>query len=81
VFNTELGLVIHSPRMAQELADIFGSQVPALAYEVRLDADGRLEWVARDGEETRVLDREPGRTVFKSIGLGVLSVLPIEKLL
>jgi putative cardiolipin synthase len=81
VFNTELGLVIRSPRMAQELADLFDSQIPALAYEVRLDAEGRLEWVERDGEQTRMLHREPGRTVLKSIGLGVLSVLPIEKLL
>ena len=40
-----------------------------------------MERVARDGEQMRVLRREPGRTVLKSIGLGVFSVLPIEKLL
>jgi putative cardiolipin synthase len=61
IYNTELGLVIRSPRMASELSD--------------------LEWVEREGEVTRVLQREPGRTAFKSLGLGVLSILPIEKLL
>jgi putative cardiolipin synthase len=81
IYNTELGLVIRSPRMASELSDLFDTQIPSLAYEVRLDADGDLEWVEREGEVTRVLQREPGRTAFKSLGLGVLSILPIEKLL
>ena len=81
IYNTELGLVIRSPRMASALSDLFDTQIPALAYEVRLDAGGDLEWVEREGEVTRVLQREPGRTAFKSLGLGVLSILPIEKLL
>jgi putative cardiolipin synthase len=81
IYNTELGLVIRSPRMASELSDLFDTQIPALAYEVRLGAGGDLEWVEREGEVTRVLQREPGRTAFKSLGLGVLSILPIEKLL
>lgn len=81
IYNTELGLVIRSPRMASELSTLFDTRIPALAYEVRLDAEGDLEWVEREGDATRVLRREPGRTVLKSIGLGVLSVLPIERLL
>ena len=42
---------------------------------------GDLEWVERESGVTRVLRREPGRTALRSIGLGVLSILPIEKLL
>lgn len=81
IYNTELGLVIRSPRMATELSVLFDTQIPALAYEVRLDEGGDLEWVEREGGVTRVLRREPGRTALRSIGLGVLSILPIEKLL
>jgi putative cardiolipin synthase len=81
LYNTELGLVIRSPRMATELSVLFDTQIPALAYEVRLDEGGHLEWIEREGDATRVLRREPGRTALRSIGLGVLSILPIEKLL
>jgi putative cardiolipin synthase len=81
LYNTELGLVIRSPRMATELSVLFDTQIPALAYEVRLDEGGHLEWIEREGEVTRVLRSEPGRTALRSIGLGVLSILPIEKLL
>ena len=81
IYNTELGLVIRSPRMATELSALFDTRIPAIAYEVRIGTDGHLEWVAREGDATQVLRREPGRTVLRSIGLGVLSVLPIEKLL
>jgi putative cardiolipin synthase len=81
IYNTELGLVIRSPRLASELSDLFDTQIPALAYEVRLGADGRLEWLEREGDATRLLRREPGRTALKAIGLGVLSILPIEQLL
>jgi putative cardiolipin synthase len=81
LYNTELGLVIRSPRMATELSVLFDTQIPALAYEVRLDEGGHLEWIEREGGVTRVLRSEPGRTALRSIGLGVLSILPIEKLL
>ena len=80
-YNTEPGLVIRSPRMATELSVLFDTRIPGLAYEVRLDEGGDLEWVEREGDATRVLRREPGRTALRSIGLGVLSILPIEKLL
>lgn len=81
IYNTENGLMIRSPRLAAGLAALFDGHIPAMAYEVRIGEHGRLEWVAHDGAETRVLRREPGLTTMRALGLRMLSWLPFEKLL
>jgi putative cardiolipin synthase len=81
--NTEMGLVIDSAPLAQQMAGWFDTQAPLDAYEVRLGADGQsLEWIERlpSGEEKR-FTTEPGTSAFKRFGVEVLSVLPIEWLL
>ena len=47
--NTEMGLVIQSPRLARGLAEWFDTRVPLLAYEVRRSGDGSLSWIERTG--------------------------------
>ena len=80
--NTELGLVIDSANLAQRLADAFDHDVPRLAYEVRLAADGQtLEWIERGpAGELRYTD-EPGTGWWKRFKVDILSILPIEWLL
>jgi outer membrane protein assembly factor BamD len=51
------------------------------AYEVRLAADGGLEWHERGAAGERVHRTEPGTTGMQRFGVGVLSRLPIEWLL
>jgi putative cardiolipin synthase len=80
--NTEMGLVIDSPKLALELAAGFDTAVPKVAYEVRLAPDGRsLQWLERTATGDKVYDTEPETGVFKRMGVGVMSVLPIEWLL
>ncbi|MEG0885085.1 MAG: hypothetical protein RSH52_27990 [Janthinobacterium sp.] len=52
------------------------------AVQVLLGDDGALYWIARDasGGVTRY-DTEPGASVWKRIGVAILSVLPIDWLL
>ena len=46
--NTEMGLVIDSPSAAKQLADAFETEVPDIAYELRIAPDGvNLQWVER----------------------------------
>ena len=56
--------------------------IPQRAYQVLLGDDGALYWIARDasGSVTRY-DTEPGASVWKRIGVAILSVLPIDWLL
>ena len=40
LLNTEMGLVIDDPALAQGLGEFFDTEVPMIAYEVRLAPDG-----------------------------------------
>ncbi|HLT03799.1 MAG TPA: phospholipase D family protein [Pseudomonas sp.] len=79
--NTELGLVIESPRLAGQLRQLFERTVPAVAYEVRLDEKGREYWLERDGPEAYRHHHEPGTGLLRRAAVRVLSWLPIDWLL
>jgi cardiolipin synthase C len=80
--NTEMGLVLRSPALANRLADAFRTQIPQASYEVMLAPDGAgLHWIERvDGREV-VHTTEPGTTWFRRFLVGVMALLPIEWLL
>ena len=80
--NTEMGFVIDSPALAQRLTQSFDENMPTRAYEVKLDADGKLYWIERrdNGEEIRH-DTEPGSSIWMRAAVGFLSWLPIDWLL
>ena len=80
--NTEMGVLIESPRMAQSLADAFAETFPAASYRPRLAGDGALVWEATASDGTPVLHKEePGSTLLSRLLLSVLGLLPIEWLL
>ncbi len=80
--NTELGVVIESPRLAAALSDGLDTRLDAVAYEV-VPAQGPsgVEWIERNGGRETRLTREPETGVFRRLGIGLMSVLPIEWLL
>ena len=80
--NTEMGLVIDSPSLAQQLAEAFDTAIPGAAWEVRLKADGQsLEWIERTASGEQRHDIEPGTSWVKRSGVELMSILPIEWLL
>ena len=80
--NTEMGLVIDSPTLAQGLAEAFDTIVPLAAYEVRLAPEGRgLEWIERSAAGEKRYDTEPETTWLLRAKVEFLSILPIEWLL
>jgi cardiolipin synthase C len=79
--NTEMGFVIESSALAEQMDVLFRSRIPMDAYEVRLSEGGRLLWVERRGGELFRHDREPGTSVWKRAWVWFLSALPIEWLL
>jgi putative cardiolipin synthase len=82
LLNTEMGLVIESPSLAQRLSETFDTAVPLVAYEVRLAPDGRgLQWIERTASGETRYDTEPGASWFLRRRIDMLSVLPIEWLL
>ena len=79
--NTEMGLLIDSPRLAAQLVQAFDTEIPGGAYEVRLSADGDLEWIERTPSGEKRYDTEPGTGIVRRAFIGFLSLLPIDWLL
>jgi len=83
--NAEIGLLIDSPELAQELARRFEAMAqPANAYQVVLqpDASGgsrHLVWRTLEGEQLVDLRKEPARSAGQSLLAGFLSLLPLDK--
>ncbi|EEA00828.1 phospholipase D/Transphosphatidylase [Burkholderia sp. H160] len=79
--NTELGLVIDSPQLASEIESTFLALLPKVAYAVKLDQNGKLYWIERNGDTEIRRDTEPNTTWYGRFGIWMLSLLPIEPLL
>ncbi|MBL0952926.1 MAG: phospholipase D family protein, partial [Pseudomonas sp.] len=79
--NTEMGFLIESPTLAAAIGQAFESDIPANAYELRLDEHNRIYWLQRVDGEQRRFDSEPGTGLLKRLGIHLLSWLPIEWLL
>jgi putative cardiolipin synthase len=56
-YNTELGVLIESPALAEEFLDL--ARYKGSAYRLRLDERGEIEWVAGEGAQQRVFTAEP----------------------
>ena len=79
--NTELGFVIDSPALAQQIESAFDSRISVSAYEVRLSDKGQLYWIEQRGEEWMRYDTEPGTSFWQRAAVSFLAILPIEWLL
>jgi len=79
--NTEMGLLIESPVLAQGIAKAFAEEIPARSYRVRLNEAGAMEWVEPRDNGVIVHQTEPGVTWRKRLGVALMAVLPIEWLL
>jgi putative cardiolipin synthase len=80
--NTEMGLVIDSPVLAQRLATALDADLASKTYEPRVASDGRCPvWIARTEEGTVTYDVEPESSAGQRALIELLQVLPIEWLL
>ena len=83
-FNTEIGLIIDSPELAQETAVRFDAMSqPASAYAVMLVSDqnshGKLQWRTLESGLPVDHSREPSPTARRRVAVAVLGLLPIDK--
>jgi len=82
--NTEIGLLIDSPELAQELVRRFEAMVhPANAYQVLLQADTsetgqHLIWRTMENEQLVDLQEEPARSDGQAAEVNILSLLPLD---
>ncbi len=78
--NTELGFIIENTTLAQRLDQAF-DRAPEHAYQVMLSDTGKLYWLEQRNGETVRHDDEPYTSRWERLGVGFLSLFPIEWLL
>ena len=83
--NTEIGLLIDSSELAEELARRFEAMVqPANAYELRLQPNKsghgqHLIWRTLEGEKLVDIQKEPAQSAWQKFSAGFLFLLPLDK--
>lgn len=82
LLNTEMGVVIDSPRMACGLSAAYSERYRLMSYVPKLTDDGAMVWdeVGIDGKPIRH-EEEPGTNTLSRFSLWFLGLLPIEWLL
>jgi putative cardiolipin synthase len=79
--NTELALLVDSPKFAEMVAEFFEDGVkPENSYRVTLEG-GRLRWTTSDGGTVRVYTKEPETSWWRRVKADALGFLPIHSML
>ena len=82
--NTEIGLIIDSPALAQQVAARFEAMVqPANSYMpvLRPNDAGRspsMVWRTQEGDEEVLYDMEPARSDWQRVKVNLLALLPLD---
>jgi len=84
--NTEMGIIIQSPKMAMQIIKLMQSDDPGGTFKLRkADKPNGFEWVALDNENQNgkgeeILDDEPGAGLFLKFTLQLLAPFAPEEL-
>ena len=76
--NTELGVIINSPELAEALATEIDTNLAAQTFEVFLNEKGKLRWRAFENGEEVIYDKEPQTTWGLRFKAGFYRILPIR---
>lgn len=79
--NTELGFLMDSPALAERMEQLFTDPLEQRAYQVRLAADGRMEWIDTQPEGSFVHHHDPDTTWLRRAQVVLWRMMPIEWLL
>jgi putative cardiolipin synthase len=82
IHNTEIGVVLTSPEIAQGMGEWFDENIGKLAFrlELKRDEDGSetLLWHGLVDGTPQTFDVDPYTGFWKRLGIGFLGILPIE---
>jgi cardiolipin synthase C len=79
--NCEMGILVHSPKMAHAILEIIATNVSHMAYRPLLLNKYRLVWLDMESRPMEVLGREPDTRFGKRFLVWCFSCLPLEWLL
>lgn len=76
--NTELGVIIDSPELANEVVDRVAEGLPTFAYSVTLSENGKLRWTGYTNGEEEVWKHDPQTGWWKRFQVSFMRILPIR---
>lgn len=83
--NTEIGLIIHSPELSQQVAARFEAMVqPVNCYLLALrptaaGAARSVVWLTQEGAQAVEYETEPARSAWQKFKVHALSLLPLDQ--
>jgi len=82
VHNTEIGVVIESPKIGADMAAVFEQVVQGSAFRLELvkNANGSegIRWHGMVEGEQKTFDVDPYTGFWRRLGIGLMGLLPIE---
>ncbi len=76
--NTELGVIIKSPEMAEVFAQVVDARKDTQAYEVFLNEKDQLRWRSFENGQEVIVNKEPQTTWWQRFVAGFMRMLPIR---
>ncbi len=76
--DTEMGVIIDSPELAERFAEQFNALDRDRTYELFLNDDGKLRWRGEENGQEVVLTKEPQTGFWQRFSAGFLRTLPIK---
>ena len=79
--NTEMGLLVESPALAEEIGRWFTCEIIPNSYRLSLSATGKVQWIDERDDDPEPEQVEPGTSLFSRLLIRLLARLPIERFL
>ncbi len=76
--NTELGVIIESPELAEWIVTGIEAALPQQTFEVFLNERGKIRWRGIENGQSVILDKEPHSTWWERFKAGFMRILPIR---
>ncbi len=76
--NTEIGVILNSPSLAQAVHSTMDKNLTKYAYKLVLNSQEKIHWVRTTPTEIRTIRKEPKMKWWQKAGVKIISWLPIE---
>ncbi len=77
--NTEVGLVVESDELQNEITETLDQYLPQVAYELKLNEQGNINWIEYKSDgKTVIYNDDPDTTKFQRFMMKIVAFLPIE---
>lgn len=76
--NSEIGMLIRSPGLAEEIQKQLDAALPVYTYKVSISEAGKLQWEETASKSNKLLPQEPSAGIWRKLIAKVSGWLPIE---